>query len=244
MGPEGGTVTTCLSYAQDGKVNMDIYDAVRYQQAQSMPQASSQPGPIGQEPDRSQPMVSVGQISMPPYSHGRCSPLSMCQVPHCAQVCNAHSQLSSGQATGLAHADIGNPVAVSPMSNSQGVHETSGDSESPIGTPLVLGKAPSLAQTISSPLQLSPSKVSGFADGTNSPTTCPPPATDVGDSILIPDLNHHSVGIPQFNWMKLRSSFSVSQYEISCISKALNRLCQRDLRIFPQCHQIWLGRII
>ena len=52
MGPEGGTATTCLS--QDGKVNMDIYDAVKNQQAQSMPQTSSQPGPIGQEPDRSQ----------------------------------------------------------------------------------------------------------------------------------------------------------------------------------------------
>ena len=33
MGPEGGTVTTCLSHAQDEKVNMDIYDAVRHQQA-------------------------------------------------------------------------------------------------------------------------------------------------------------------------------------------------------------------
>ena len=33
MGPEGGTITTCLSHTQDGKVNMDIYDAVRHQQA-------------------------------------------------------------------------------------------------------------------------------------------------------------------------------------------------------------------
>ena len=223
MGPEGGTVTTCLSYAQDRKVNMDIYDAVRYQQAQSMPQASSQPGPIGQEPDRSQPMASVGQISMPgwpPYNHGRCLPLSMCQVPHLAQVCNAHSQLSSGQATGLAHADIGNPV---------GVYETSGDSESPIGTPLVLGKAPSLAQTISSSLQLSPSKVSGLADSINSPTTCPPPATDVGDSILIPDPNHYSVSIPQFNWDKVEEQFLSVQYEISCISKALKQVMSKGI---------------
>ena len=53
MGSEDGTVTTCLSHAQDGKANMDIYDAVRHQQAQSMPQTSSQPGPIGQESDRS-----------------------------------------------------------------------------------------------------------------------------------------------------------------------------------------------
>ena len=37
MGPEGGTVTTCLSHTQDGKANMHIYDAVRHQQAQSMP---------------------------------------------------------------------------------------------------------------------------------------------------------------------------------------------------------------
>ena len=33
MGPEGGTVTTCLSHAQDGKVKVDIHDAVRHQQA-------------------------------------------------------------------------------------------------------------------------------------------------------------------------------------------------------------------
>ena len=185
--------------------------------------------PIGQEPDRSQPMASVGQISMPgwpPYGHGRCSPLALCQVSHLAQVCNAHSQLSSGQATGLAHADIGNPVAVGPINTSPGVHETSDNSESPIGTPLVLGKAPYLAQTISSPLQLSPSKFSGLT--INSPTTCPPPATDVGDSILIPDPNHYSVGIPHFNWDEVEKQFLNVQYEISCISKALNRLCQRE----------------
>ena len=41
MGPEGGTVTTHLSHAQYRKVNTDIYDAVRHQQAQSMPQTSS-----------------------------------------------------------------------------------------------------------------------------------------------------------------------------------------------------------
>ena len=98
IGAEGGTVTTCISHAQDGKANMDICDAVRHQQAQPMPQTSSQPGPIGQEPDRSQPMAPVRQIRMPgwsPPSHCRCSPLSMCKVPHLAQVCNTHSQLSS-----------------------------------------------------------------------------------------------------------------------------------------------------
>ena len=57
MGPEGGTVTTCLSCTRDGKVNMDIYDAVRHQHVQSMPQTSSQHGPIGQESNRSQPMA-------------------------------------------------------------------------------------------------------------------------------------------------------------------------------------------
>ena len=65
MGPEGGTVKTCFSHAQDGKVNMDIYDAVRHQQTQSMSQTSSQPRPIGQEPDRSQSMPSVRKISIP-----------------------------------------------------------------------------------------------------------------------------------------------------------------------------------
>ena len=145
MGPEGGTVTICLSHTKEGKVNMDIYDAVRHQQAQSMSQTSSQPGPMGQQLDRSQPMASVRQISMPGWptpSHGRCSPSSMCKVPHLAQVCNTHLQLSSGQATGLAHADIGNPVTVSPINTSPGIHKTSGDAGSPIGTPLVLGKAP------------------------------------------------------------------------------------------------------
>ena len=188
MGPEGGCVTTCFSHTQDGKVNMDIYDAGRHQQAQSMTQTCSQPGPIGQEHDRSQPMAPVRQISMPgwpPPSHGRCSPSSMCKVPHLAQVCNTHSQLSSGQATDLAHVDIGNLVTV----NSPGIHKTSGDSGIPIGTPLVLGKAPCLAQTsISSPLQLSPSKTPGLADGINSLAACCPPVTGVGDSMLIPNL--------------------------------------------------------
>ena len=152
---------------------MDIYDDVRHQQAQSMPHlASSQPGPIGQEPDRSQPMASVRQISMPdwpPLSHGRCSPSSMCKVPHLAQVCNTHSQLRSGQATGLDHTNMGNPVAVNPINTSPGVHITLGDSGSHIGTPLVLGKASCLAQTsISSPSQLSPGKAPCFADGINS----------------------------------------------------------------------------
>ena len=147
LGPEGGTVTSCLSYTQDGKVNMDIYDAVRHQQAQCMPQTSSQPGSIGQEPDRSQPMALVRQINMPgwkPPNHGRCSPSSLCKVSHLAQVCNTHSQLSSGQATDLAH-DIGNLVTVNPVNTSPGIHKTSGDSGSPISTPLVLGKAPCLA---------------------------------------------------------------------------------------------------
>ena len=150
MGPEGGTVTTCLSHPQEGKVNMDTYDAVRHQQAQSIPKTCSQPGSIGQEPDRPQPMAPVRQISMPgwpPPSHGRCSPSSMCKVPHLAQVCNTYSQLSLGQATGLAHAESGNLIKVNPINVSPGVHKTSGDSGSPIGTPLVLGKAPCLAQT-------------------------------------------------------------------------------------------------
>ena len=138
MGLEGGTVTTCLSHTQDGKVNMDIYDTVRHQQAQSMPQTSSQSGPIGQEPDRSQPMAPVRQISMPdwpPPSHGWCSSSSMCKVPHLTQVCNAHSQLSSGPATTiLAHTDMGSPVTIGPI-NTSGVYRTSGDSGNPIGTP-------------------------------------------------------------------------------------------------------------
>ena len=117
---------------------------------------SSQPEPIGQEPDRSQPMAPVKQISIPgwpPPSHSRCSPSSMCKVSHLAQVCNTHSQLSSGQATGLARADIGNLVTISPINTSPGIHNTSGDSGNPISTPLVQGKAPNLAQSsISSPL--------------------------------------------------------------------------------------------
>ena len=222
MGPEGGTVSTCLSHAQDGKANMDIYDAVRHQQAQSMSQTSSQPGHIGQEPDRSLAMASVRQISLPgwpPPSHGRCSPSSMCKVPHLAQVCNTHSQLSSGQATGLAHTNMDSPVAVNPISTSPGIHKTPGDSGSPIGTPLVLGKASCLAQTsISSPLQLSPGKASGLADGINSLAACCPPVTGVGDSMLIPDPNLYSVGIPQSNWDEVEEQFLDVQYEISCIT--------------------------
>ena len=214
MGPEGGTVTTCLSHAQYEKVNMDIYDAVRHQQAQSMSQTSSQPGPIGQEPDRSQSMASVRQISIPgwsPSSHSRCSPSSTCQVPHLAQVCNTHSQLSSGQATGLAHADIGNPVTVSPINTSPGIHKTSGDSGSPIGIPWVLGKAPCLPQTsISFPLQLSPSKAPGIADGINSLAVCHPCVTGVWDNMLIPDPNLYSVVPHRPIGMRLRSSFSMS----------------------------------
>ena len=141
---------------------MDIYDAVRHQKAQSIPQTFRQPGPIGQEPDRSLPMASVRQISLSgwlPPNLDKCSPSSMFKVPHPAQVCNTHSQLSSGQATGLAHADIGNHVTVSPINTLPGIHKASGNSGSPIGTPLGLGKEPCLAQTsTSSPLQLSPSK--------------------------------------------------------------------------------------
>ena len=210
---------------------MDIYEAVRHQQAQSMPQTSSQPGPIGQEPDRSQPMASVRQISMPgwpPPSHGRCSPSSMCKISHLAQVCNTHSQLRSGQATGIDHTNMGSPVAVDHINTSPGVHKKLGDSSSPIGPPLVLGKAPSLAQTISSPLQLSPSKAPGLADGINSLTACPLPATGVGDSMLIPDPNLYSVGIPQSYWDEVKEQFLEVQYEISCITKALNRFLQRE----------------
>ena len=138
-------------------------------------------------------------------------------------------QLSSGQATGLAHADSSNLVTVSPINVSPGVHKTSGDSGSPIGTPLVLGKAPCLAQTsISSPLQLNPSMALGLADGINSPAACHPPVTGVGDSMLIPYPNLYSVGIPQSYWDKVEEQFLDVQYEISSISKALNRLCQRE----------------
>ena len=230
MGFEGGTVTTCLSHTQFGKVNMDIYDAVRHQQAQPMPQTSSQPRPIGQEPDRSQPMAPVRQISMPswpPQSHGRCSPSSMCKVPHLAQVYITHSQSSSSQTTGLAHADIGNCVAVDPINASPGVHKTSGDSGSPIGTPSVLDKASCLAPTSSSS-PLSPGKAPGLADGINSLSACLSSITGVGDSILILDPNLYSVGIPQSYWDEVQKQFLNVQYEISCISKALNRLCQRE----------------
>ena len=121
----------------------------------------------------------------------------MCKVPHPAQVCNTHSQLSSGQATGLAHIDIGNHVTVSPINTSPGIHKASGDSGSLIGKPLELGKVPCLAQTsISFPLQLSPGKALGLADGINSLAACHPPVTGVGDSMLIPDPNLYSVGIP------------------------------------------------
>ena len=82
-------------------------------------------------------MASVMQISMPgwlPSSHGRCSPSSMCKVSHLAQVCNTPSQLSSGQATGLAHTNMDKPVAVDPINTSPSVHKTSGDCGSPINT--------------------------------------------------------------------------------------------------------------
>ena len=230
LGLEGAT--TCPSHAQDREVNMGIYDAVRHQQAQCMLQSSSQHGPIGQEPDRSQPMASVRQISMlgwPPPCHGRCSPPSMCKVPCLVQVSNTHSQLSSEKAIGLAHTDMGNQVIVDPINASLGVHKTSGDSGSPIGTPLVLGKAPCLAQTsIGSPLQLNPDKALGFVDGINSLPVCPPSVTGVGDSMLIPDPNLYSVGIPQSYWDEVKEQFLDIQYEIFCISKTLNRLCQRE----------------
>ena len=126
-------------------------------------------------------------------SHGKCSLSSMCEVPHLAEVRNAHSQLSSGLATGLAHTDIGSPIPVDPINTSPGVHKTSGDSGSPIGTSLVLHKEPCLAPTsISSPVQLSPGKAPGLVDGINSLATYPPPVTDVGDGMLI--------GIPQSYW--------------------------------------------
>ena len=165
----------------------------------------------------------------PPPSHSRCSPSSMCKVPHLAQVCNTHLQLSSGQATGLAHVDIGNLVTISPINTSLGIHKTSGYSGSPISTPLVLGKAPCLVQTsISSPLQLNPSKVPGLADGINSLAACHSPVTGVRDRLLIPDPNLYSVGIPQSYWDEVEEQFLNVQYEISSISKALNRLCQRE----------------
>ena len=173
-------------------------------------------------------MAKVRQISMPgrsPPSHGKSLLSSMCKVPHLAQVCNAHSQLGLDQGTGLTDTDMGNPVAVNPINASPGVHETSGNSGSPIGTPLVLGKAPCL---LSSPLQLSPSKAPGLTDGINSLAACPPHATDVGDSILIPEPNQNSVGIPQSYWDEVEDQFLDILHEISCISKALNRLYQRE----------------
>ena len=137
--------------------------------------------------------------------------------------------MSSGQATGLAHADIGSHVTVNPINTSQGIHKTSGNSGSPIGTPLVLGMAPCLAQTsISFPLQLSPSKASGLADGINPLAACHPPVTAVGDSMLIPDPNLYSVDISQSYWDEFEEQFLDVQYEISCISKALNKLYQRE----------------
>ena len=168
-------------------------------------------------------------------SHGRCSPSSVCKFPHLAKVCNTHSQLSSGQATGLAHTDMDSPVAVNPTNTSPGIHKTLGDSGRPIATLLVLGKASCLFQTsISSPLQLSPGKVPGLADGINSLAACCPPVAGVGDSMLIPDPNLYSVGIPQSNWDEVEEQLLDVQYEISCITKALNRLCQRNLEILPE----------
>ena len=76
-------------------------------------------------------------------------------------------------------------------------------------------------------MQLSPSKAPGLANGINSLAACPPPATDIGDSILIPEPKVYSVSIPQSYWDEVHQFLDV-QYEISCISKALNRLCQRE----------------
>ena len=50
----------------------------------------------------------------------------------------------------------------------------------------------------------------------------------VGDSVLIPDPNLYSVGIPQPYWDDVEEQFLDVQYEICFISKALNRLCQRE----------------
>ena len=46
--------------------------------------------------------------------------------------------------------------------------------------------------------------------------------------MLIPDPNFYSVGIPQSYWDEVEEQFLDVQYEISSISKALNRLCQRE----------------
>ena len=61
MGPESGTVTTCISHAPDGKANMDIYDAVRHQQPQSMPQTSSL-GPLGKSLLGANPWLQLGKL--------------------------------------------------------------------------------------------------------------------------------------------------------------------------------------
>ena len=87
---------------------------------------------------------------------------------------------------------------------------------------LILGKASCLAQTsISSPLQLSPGKAPGLVNGINSLAACCLHVTGVGDSMLMP-------GIPHSYWDEVEEQFLDVQYEISCISKALNRLCQRE----------------
>ena len=77
-------------------------------------------------------------------------------------------------------------------------------------------------------MQLSPGKAPGLADGINSLADCHPPVTGVGDSMLIPDPNLYSVGVLQSYWDEIEEQFLDVQYEISCISKALNRLCQRE----------------
>ena len=77
-------------------------------------------------------------------------------------------------------------------------------------------------------MQSSPSKAPGLANGINSLTASPPPVTDVGDSILIPDPGHYSIGILQSYWDKVEDQFLNVQYEISCISKVLSRLWQRE----------------
>ena len=77
-------------------------------------------------------------------------------------------------------------------------------------------------------MQLSPSKALGLADGINSLAAYCPPVTGVRDSMLIPDPNLYSVSIPQSYWDEVEEQFLNVQYEIFCISKALNRLCQRE----------------
>ena len=46
--------------------------------------------------------------------------------------------------------------------------------------------------------------------------------------MLIPDPNPYSAGIPQSYWDEVQEQFLDVQYGISCITKALNRLCQRE----------------